>query len=88
MSETPRITLYVTGFCPFCRLAERLLDQRSIPYEVRDAGDPKVRMEIMERTGWRTVPVILLDGELIGGYDQLAALDQNGELAKRLNTLA
>ena len=88
MTDSPRITLYVTGFCPYCRMAERLLDQREIPYAVRDASDPKVRMEIMEQTGWRTVPVVMLDGELIGGYDQLSALDRSGELSKRLNGLA
>lgn len=84
MPGQARIILYVTSFCPFCRMAERLLDTRGIPYEVRDADDPEVRVQLMEQTGWRTVPAILLDGELLGGYDELAAMDQSGALAEKL----
>ena len=80
----PQITLYVTGFCPYCRMAERLLDARSIPYKTLSAEDPEVREALVSETGWRTVPIILFGKELVGGYQELAALDQSGQLARML----
>ena len=80
----PQITLYVTGFCPYCRMAERLLDARSIPYKTMSAEDPGVREELVSATGWRTVPVILLGEKLLGGYQELSMLDQSGQLARML----
>ena len=47
--------------------------------------EPGVREEMIAKTGWRTVPIILIDGELIGGYQELAALDRSGELRRRLS---
>ena len=80
----PKITLYVTGYCPYCRMAERLLDARSIPYKTMNAEDPEVRETLVSTTGWRTVPVILFGEKLVGGYQELATLDQSGQLAKML----
>ena len=83
-ASAERLQIYVTRYCGYCRAAERLLEQRGIPYVARSADDPGVRMELAERTHWRTVPIILLDGELIGGYQELRALDSSGELQRRL----
>ena len=84
MDSTPRITLYVTNFCPYCRMAERLLDAREIAYKTLSAEDSSVRAELISSTGWRTVPVIMLDDELIGGYQELAMLDRSGRLSEML----
>ncbi|MBR58430.1 MAG: glutaredoxin [Myxococcales bacterium] len=86
MSEDARIVVYVTDYCPYCVMAKRLLDARTIPYRVVEIQDDETRQNIVEQTGWRTVPVILLDDELIGGYMELASLDQSGELKKRLES--
>lgn len=77
MNATPRLQLFTTRFCGFCVAAKRLLAERGVPYEEIDlSGDPVRREEISRRYGWMTVPVIVADGELIGGFDELSALDR------------
>ena len=62
--------------------AKRLLEARRIPFrEIDVAVDDDLRGELVERTGRRTVPQIFIDGESIGGFEELAALDAAGELA-------
>jgi glutaredoxin 3 len=77
-----RVDVYTTPSCPYCVRAKRLLEARGIPFrEIDVAGDDDLRGELIERTGRRTVPQIFIDGEPIGGFDELAALDAAGELA-------
>ena len=77
-----RVVIYTTPSCPFCVRAKRLLQARGIEYEEIDvAGDPAERAELVRRTGRRTVPQIFVDGESIGGYEELAALDASTRLA-------
>lgn len=76
-----RVLLYTTRSCGYCERARRLLQARSIPYDDVDVtSDPDTRARIISETGHRTVPVILIDGELIGGSDELVALDRSGAL--------
>jgi glutaredoxin 3 len=76
-----RVEVYTAPSCPYCVQAKRLLEARSIPYAEIDLGnDPALRAEIMARTGRRTVPQIFIDGESIGGYDDLKAMDVAGAL--------
>lgn len=76
-----RVEVYTTQSCPYCVQAKRLLQARGIPYEEIDvAADAELRAKIMERSGRRTVPQIFIDGEPIGGYDDLAVLDRDGKL--------
>ncbi len=84
MTVDPRIVIYVTDRCPYCVMAKRLLDARSIPYREVDIQDNQTRQDIVAKTGWQTVPIILLDDELVGGYMELATLDQSGDLKQRL----
>lgn len=79
-----KVRVYTTAYCPFCDAAKRLLQQRNIAFEEIDVSEHSARAELKNRTGWRTVPQVFLDEELIGGYQELAAIDANGELAKRL----
>ena len=78
-----KVRVYTTAYCPFCDAAKRLLKQRNIAFEEIDVSDDAARAELKQRTGWRTVPQIFLDEELIGGYQELAAIDGSGELARR-----
>ena len=77
--------LYVSSYCGYCVAAERLLETREIPYEKHHLDDRGAREEMSTKTGWRTVPIVLLDGKLIGGYSELRALDASGELQRRLD---
>ena len=77
-----RVEIYTTPSCPFCVRAKRLLQARGIPYdEVDVADDPDLRADLVQRTGRRTVPQIFIDGEPIGGFEELAALDASTRLA-------
>jgi glutaredoxin 3 len=77
-----RVEIYTTPSCPFCIRAKRLLDARGIGYvEVDVADDAALRADLIERTGRRTVPQIFIDGQPIGGFEELAALDASTRLA-------
>jgi glutaredoxin 3 len=77
-----RVLLYTTRYCGYCSRARRLLEARAIPFDEIDlTDDPTTRRRIIDETGHRTVPVILIDGQLIGGSDELAELDETGELS-------
>lgn len=75
------VTLYSADWCPFCTRAKALLTSREIPFEeVNVDRVPGFREKLVEMSGRRTVPQIFVDGAPVGGYDDLAALDRNGEL--------
>ena len=77
-----KIVMYSTGVCPYCQMAERLLRAKGVAEieKVRVDLEPERRVEMMERTGRRTVPQIYIGATHVGGYDDLAALDRAGGL--------
>ena len=76
-----RVVMYTTDPCGFCRTAKALLGARKIPYEeINLAKDPDGRAELAARTGMMTFPQIVIDGENIGGFQQLAMADRAGRL--------
>jgi glutaredoxin 3 len=75
------VTLYTTEACPFCTSAKKLLSKRNIDYtEINLARDPDGRAELTEKTGMYTFPQIVIDGESIGGFQELLAADRSGTL--------
>lgn len=73
--------MYSTEPCGFCRTAKALLGARKIPYEeVNLAKDPDGRAKLVAETGRMTFPQIVLDGENIGGFQELVAMDRAGRL--------
>lgn len=79
-----QVKIYTTQYCPYCDAAKNLLTQRNIEFEAIDVSNTEDKMALVARTGWRTVPQIFIGEELIGGYQELAALDQSGELTEKL----
>jgi len=78
--------MYTTAVCPYCLMAERLLNSKGVEIEkVRVDLEPARRAEMMEKTGRRTVPQIYIGETHVGGYDDLAALDRAGKLDPLLN---
>jgi glutaredoxin 3 len=76
-----RLTIYTTEPCGYCRTAKALLDKRSIPYEeINLAKDPEGRAELVRITGMMTFPQVVIDGQSIGGYQELVAADRSGRL--------
>lgn len=76
------IKIYTTSHCPYCDAAKRLLNERGFSYEEIDVSDPEKKMELKNKTGWRTVPQIFIDEKLIGGYQELLEIDRAGKLKK------
>lgn len=76
------VTVYTTESCPFCMRAKAFLDQRGVPYDeiFISRSDDAGRERLVAETGGYTFPQIIIDGRSIGGWDQLSALDQRGEL--------
>ncbi|HEX4924407.1 MAG TPA: glutaredoxin 3 [Bdellovibrionales bacterium] len=75
------VKVYTTEYCPFCLRAKKLLTERGIPFEeINLEGKPDELAALKARTGFRTVPQIFIKDHLIGGYTDLAALDQAGKL--------
>lgn len=81
-----KITMYSTGVCPFCQMAERLLRSKGVAAidKIRVDLEPERRVEMMEKTGRRTVPQIYIGETHVGGYEELAALDHAGRLDELL----
>lgn len=77
-----KVLMYCTAVCPYCDRAEQLLKRKGILEieKIRVDLHPEQRVEMMEKTGRRTVPQIYINGTHVGGYDDMAALDQDGKL--------
>jgi glutaredoxin 3 len=78
----PKITMYSTAVCPYCVNAERLLASKGVQNieKIRVDLQPEQRVEMMKKTGRRTVPQIYINDQHIGGFDELRALDLAGKL--------
>lgn len=77
-----KIQIYTKAFCPYCTRAKRLLDEKGAAFDEYDItmGGPK-RQEMIQRAGGRsTVPQIFIGDRHIGGSDDLAALEREGQL--------
>jgi glutaredoxin 3 len=74
--------MYTTAVCPYCMNAERLLQSKGVTNieKIRVDMQPELRLEMMEKTGRRTVPQIYIGDYHVGGFDDLRALDLAGEL--------
>jgi len=72
------VTVYTKDYCPYCDAAKSLLKDKGVPYqEIKlQAEDATLWADLVKRSGMRTVPQIFQGDQLIGGYDQLAALNK------------
>jgi glutaredoxin 3 len=76
-----RITLYTTSWCSACIRAKALLEARDLAFDEVDLdGDPAFRERVRELSGRFTVPLVVIDGEPIGGYRELVLLEAAGRL--------
>ncbi len=81
----PEITLYSAGYCGFCQRAKNLLEGKGVSWrEIEVDHDPALRLEMVERSGRRTVPQIWIGDQHIGGFDDLYALERSGKLDELL----
>ena len=77
------VTVYTTDHCSRCTSAKALLERRGIAYEeVNLSRDPDSRLELQRCTGMLSFPQIVIDGQSIGGFDELVAADRQGRLTE------
>lgn len=76
------VLMYSTAVCPFCVRAERLLNSKGVTdiEMVRVDLDPQRRVEMMQKTGRRTVPQIYIGDTYVGGCEELYTLEHAGKL--------
>ncbi len=75
-----KVTVYSTKNCPYCRMAKAFLDKHGIPYEEIDVGeDSDAAKKMIDLSGQRGVPVIVVDNEVIVGFDSQRLNDLFGE---------
>ena len=82
----PDVEIYTGPLCGFCHRARRLLAGKGVEFrEIDLARAPERRAEMIARAGGRTtVPQVFIDGCHVGGSDDLARLDAEGELDRLL----
>jgi len=67
----PKVTIYTTPYCVYCRMSKEFFKQHNVAYEEKDvAADLQAREDMIQRSGQMGVPVIEVDGKLIIGFDQ------------------
>ncbi len=82
MSE---VTVYSTDPCAYCARAKALLKARGVEFtEINLARDPEGRVELAQRTGMMTFPQVIIDGELLGGFNEVQAAAESGRLDELL----
>ncbi len=80
-----KVLMYTTPQCPFCVGAKALLRRKGVPFEEIDVGtDATLREKMIKESGRRTAPQVFINGVPIGGFEELRALDQDGQLDRLL----
>ena len=77
-----KVEVYTTSYCPYCIRAKSLLKSKGVAFEEIDVTrDSALREKMIELSGGRrSVPEIFINGKIVGGYDELRALDEQGGL--------
>ncbi|MBX2886695.1 MAG: glutaredoxin 3 [Granulosicoccus sp.] len=79
--------MYESNWCGYCRAAKRLLSQKGWEYESRVVdGNSELRQEMQQLSGRTSVPQIFFGKQHIGGFDDMAALEEEGELEELYNS--
>lgn len=77
-----RVVLFSTESCAYCVHARSLLSKRGVAFEEVDlAAQPELQAQLTDLTGLDSFPQILVDGETLGGLNELRAADKDGTLA-------
>lgn len=84
-----QVKIYTTSTCGYCHAALKLLRDKNIEFEQIDVSRaPDVRRWLADTTGRTTVPQIFINDIAVGGYTDIAALDQSGKLEQMLRSQA
>ena len=84
-TQVAKVEVYSTALCPYCSRARRLLEKKGVQFtEYQVDTDAGLRAEMEQRSHRTSVPQIFIDDRHIGGFDDIAELDMDGELDKLL----
>lgn len=84
-TQVAKVEVYSTALCPYCSRARHLLEKKGVEFtEYRVDKDSGLRAEMEQRSHRTSVPQIFIDDRHIGGFDDMAELDIDGELDKLL----
>jgi len=79
------VTIYTTTYCGFCTRAKRFLNEKNVKFTEIDVEErPDLRSWLVKASGQRTVPQIFINGQSIGGFSDMSALDSRGGLTPLL----
>jgi len=85
MDQQAKIELYGTEYCGYCTAARLLLKKKGLSFaDISVSADVELRNHMQRLSGRKSVPQILINDQPIGGFDELYALEQSGELDKLL----
>ena len=85
MKAEPRVEIFGNTSCVYCMAARTLLTRKSVPFrDIIVSDDPDQLAVMRERSGRSSVPQIFVDGEHVGGFDELDALEKSGRLDELL----
>lgn len=88
MGEAARVVMYATDWCGYCARARRLLQSKGVEFTEIDVDSVEgARAQMRQRSGRTSVPQVFIDGRHIGGYDDMKALDEAGELDRMLRPI-
>jgi glutaredoxin 3 len=75
-----KVIVYTKIPCPYCDRAKILLKNKGISFQEVLLKTPDEMIALKKKTGWMTFPQIFINDVMIGGYDDLAALEKSGKL--------
>ena len=80
--DVAKVEVYTTTYCQFCKQAKNLLKSKGVAFDEIDVtDDDELRAKMIEMSGGRrTVPEIFINGKIVGGFEELKALDDSGKL--------
>jgi glutaredoxin 3 len=79
------ITVYTTEPCAYCARVKGLLKSRGLDFaEVNLSKDPEGRVELAAKTGMMTFPQVIVEDQLVGGFDETRAAAESGRLDELL----
>ena len=76
-----KVEIYTSTYCGYCNAAKGLLKDKGVEFvEIDLSNDHELRIKLLEKHKWRTVPIIVVNDRLLGGFHELVALERKGKL--------
>ena len=85
MKQTAKVKMVKKDPCPYCDRAMNFFNSKGVEVEIVDLTHNLDQLQVWkEKTGWQTVPMIFINDELVGGYNDIKALDEDGKFDQKI----